>query len=243
MAISHWILQGKGGVGKSNIASLLTQYLLGQGVSVSGYDTDPVNATFAGYKGFHVRRVRFFDGQQLNQRLLDPFVEELLTLPADTHAVIDNGAATFLPLCSYMAENPVLPMLQSQGTVFMHTVITGGQSMGDTVSGLESLAKTFPSTNIVVWLNSYYGEITSNGKTFEEFEVYQTYKQNIHALVRIPNMNRDTFGKDIETLLSRRQTFDEALNDAEWNIMARERLKIFRGMMASELDNARLFTE
>lgn len=46
----HFTLQGKGGVGKSFISSLLIQYLRDKGQLVTVVDTDPVNATLTGYK-------------------------------------------------------------------------------------------------------------------------------------------------------------------------------------------------
>ena len=48
MANVHMILQGKGGVGKSFIASLLAQHKIADHKSILCIDTDPVNATFAG---------------------------------------------------------------------------------------------------------------------------------------------------------------------------------------------------
>ena len=42
MSTVHLILQGKGGVGKSFIATLLAQYLQEKGVAVRCFDADPV---------------------------------------------------------------------------------------------------------------------------------------------------------------------------------------------------------
>ena len=50
MAMIHFILQGKGGVGKSLIAALLAQYLQGRNLGVHCFDTDPINATLVGYE-------------------------------------------------------------------------------------------------------------------------------------------------------------------------------------------------
>ena len=44
MATIHFILQGKGGVGKSMIASMLYQALLHYEKEVQAFDTDPVNS-------------------------------------------------------------------------------------------------------------------------------------------------------------------------------------------------------
>ena len=48
----HITLQGKGGVGKSLVASLLAQHHLESGTPVVCIDTDPVNATLSGYRAF-----------------------------------------------------------------------------------------------------------------------------------------------------------------------------------------------
>ena len=42
---AHFVLQGKGGVGKSFIASLITQYLTEKGRLEACFDTDPVNGS------------------------------------------------------------------------------------------------------------------------------------------------------------------------------------------------------
>ena len=47
----HIALQGKGGVGKSLISAMLSQYLLSRGQDVHGIDADPVNQTLSEYRG------------------------------------------------------------------------------------------------------------------------------------------------------------------------------------------------
>ena len=51
----HLILQGKGGVGKSLIASLLMQYLQKKSYNVIAIDTDPVNSTLHGYSKLNIQ--------------------------------------------------------------------------------------------------------------------------------------------------------------------------------------------
>ncbi|MCZ2328968.1 nucleotide-binding protein [Bartonella sp. F02] len=55
MAKVHMILQGKGGVGKSMIAAILAQYKASKKHMPLCIDTDPVNATFEGYKALNVQ--------------------------------------------------------------------------------------------------------------------------------------------------------------------------------------------
>lgn len=71
MANVHFILQGKGGVGKSLVASALIQYLLQEGVPVQGIDTGPVNATLGGYKEFAAKVFNIMDGDNINARKFD----------------------------------------------------------------------------------------------------------------------------------------------------------------------------
>ena len=51
------ILQGKGGVGKSYIASLMAQYYNKKGISTLCVDTDPVNQTFSQFQALRVKKL------------------------------------------------------------------------------------------------------------------------------------------------------------------------------------------
>ena len=111
--------------------------------------------------------------------------------------------------------------------------------MDDTMDGLDALVQHFDAP-IVVWLNRYFGEISYRGKPFEEFSIYQENSLKIASIVRIPLKNPQTFGKDLEELLSKRQTFAEALSDEKSPIMIRQRLKIFWNELCQEIDKANL---
>ncbi|WP_031485841.1 nucleotide-binding protein [Maridesulfovibrio frigidus] len=225
MATIHMILQGKGGVGKSLIASLITQYLLESGKDVSCVDTDPVNATFAGYKKFNVTALDIMNGNDIDPRRFDTLVELMLALPEDSQMVIDNGAATFVPLASYLADNNVFELLRESGhQVNIHTVVTGGQALPDTLSGLNSLLKAF-EVPIYIWLNGYFGQINLKGKSFEEFKVYKDNIDRLAALIHLPQKKKETFGRDLEDLLTNKMTFQQA-QESTLPIMTRQRLSM-----------------
>lgn len=239
MATINMILQGKGGVGKSLIASLLTQYLLESGKEVSCVDTDPVNATFAGYKEFDVTVLNIMDKEDIDPRRFDKLVELMLALSDEEEMVIDNGAATFVPLASYLAGNKVFEMLEeSDIQINLHTVITGGQALPDTLGGLNSLFKTF-DVPIYIWLNNYFGPINGNDRNFEEFTVYRENTHRIAALIRLPQKKKETFGKDLENLLTAKMSFDEA-QESTLPIMTRQRLKMIWKEVQQELSNSGL---
>ncbi len=92
----HLILQGKGGVGKSFIASLLQQHFIGRKLKPLGIDTDPVNATFAGYKALKVERLKIMSGSNVDPSTFDVLMEQILEADENSVFVIDNGASTFL---------------------------------------------------------------------------------------------------------------------------------------------------
>ncbi len=64
----HISLQGKGGVGKSLISAILSQYLLSKGQDVQGIDADPVNQTLAEYRGLAVNRLNLLKEGSVDQR-------------------------------------------------------------------------------------------------------------------------------------------------------------------------------
>lgn len=240
MATIHMVLQGKGGVGKSLSASLLTQFFLERGRPVQCIDTDPVNATLAGYKAFSATTLDIMHGDDVDPRRFDHLVEVILELPQDMQLIVDNGAATFLPFCSYLAENAVFGLLKDQGQhVHLHSVVTGGQAILDTLAGLQSLLRSF-ELPLTVWLNPYFGPITREGKEFEEFSLFKEHAASIASIIRLPNRRKDTFGKDLERLLADRLTFAEASASPEYPIMVRQRLQMLWRDILDEIERANI---
>src|SRR2546423_4846256 len=85
----HLSLQGKGGVGKSLIASLLAQFHMGRGDSVRCVDTDPVNQTLSQYSALKAQHLQLILNGRIDQRGFDALMERLLT--EDGIFVVDNG--------------------------------------------------------------------------------------------------------------------------------------------------------
>lgn len=223
----HLSLQGKGGVGKSLIASLLAQYYESIGEPAACLDTDPVNATFAGYTALNVEHLPLLGpDKKISERKFDGMMERILT--EERNFVIDNGASSFVPLSSYLVENDAAAMIAENGKqLVVHSVVTGGQALGDTVHGLNSLLEQMPaSVRIVVWINEFFGPVERDGRPFEQLGVYKDNKERIHGVVRLERQSSDTFRKDLETLLDAKMTFAEALDPAsdKFGLMPRQRL-------------------
>lgn len=231
----HFTIQGKGGVGKSLVSSLITQYLLTNGHEVVAVDTDPVNATLAGYRAFNTQRLELMQGGSLIERNFDSLIEQIIA--DDANFVVDNGAASFIPLSFYIAENDAINLIGENGKqVVIHTVVTGGQAMKDTLAGLAGLLEQMPGeARIVVWLNEFFGDIEADGKTFEDMKVYQNNKDRIHGLVRIVRQTGSTFGKDVQLMLDSKLTFDEVAASPDFGLMSKSRLSRVRDAIFNQL--------
>lgn len=238
MAHIHMVLQGKGGVGKSMIAAALAQYKAHKGTAPLCIDTDPVNATFSGYSALDVKRLSIMDGDEINTRHFDELVELVATTERDV--IIDNGASSFVPLSHYLISNHVPALMNDMGHgLVIHTVVTGGQALLDTVNGFAQLTGQFPDEcQFVVWLNPYWGTIAHDGKSFEQMKAYTVNKDRISSIIRIPELKSETYGKDLSDMLQDRITFDQAITDSTRSIMTRQRLKIVQGQLFSQLDSA-----
>ncbi len=223
-------------MGKSFIATLIAQYKLSKGQTP--LCIDPINATFHGFKGLNVRLLEIMEGDEIKPRNFDQLVE--LIAPSTNDVVIDNGASSFVPLSHYLIRNQMPGLLQSLGhELVVHTVITGSQALLDTVSGFAQLASQFPPEALfVVWLNPFWGPIEHEGKRFEQMKAYTTHKDRVSAIVQMPVLKEETYGRDLSDMLQARLTFDEALAMESYTIMTRQRLKIIKGQMFDLLDSA-----
>lgn len=237
MAKIHMVLQGKGGVGKSFVATTIAQYKAGKGQTPLCIDTDPVNATFAGYKSLNVQRLELMQDEEIHPRKFDYMIE--LIAPSTNDVVIDNGATSFLPMTTYLISNNVPEVFVELGHQLMvHTVITGSQGLLDTVNGFAQLVTHFQKEALfVVWLNPYHGPVEQDGKTFEQMKAYTSNKERVAAIVQIPAFKQETFGVDLSNILKDRMTFDEALASPALTIMTRQRLKQVRTQLFAQLDN------
>lgn len=223
----HMVLQGKGGVGKSLVASYLAQHFQQNGSQPICIDTDPVNQTFASYKSFNAQKLDLMDGDDLNPRAFDELIERIMAADDEATFIIDNGAATFVPLCAWMIENDAVNFLKQAGIkLVLHSVLTGGQALSDTMVGLGNLLTHFPDTPTVVWLNEFFGPLEKNGKSFEQSALFKANQDTIHALVQIAAVRKETFGHDLDQILNVKKTFAEAAEDTNISIMGRQRLKM-----------------
>lgn len=231
----HVVLQGKGGVGKSFVSAILAQYFSTKSAPVHCLDTDPVNATFAQYRLLGAEHMKVLRRGTVNEKQFDLLVDKVCQ--GDGVFIVDTGATTFVPLWNYILENEILAFFRSHGrNVFVHSVVTGGQAMSDTLNGLERLAQSTSEKNVIVWLNEYFGEVSKDGRLFEEFNVAEEYASKLVGAVVIRERNPHTYGDDVRQMLERRLTFDEAIRSADFSLVSKQRLTIVRRELFEQLD-------
>ncbi|GIU51770.1 hypothetical protein TUM4438_42560 [Shewanella sairae] len=237
MSKIHFVLQGKGGVGKSLVASLIAQYCIEHDNIPMCIDTDPVNQSFGAYEALNVHQLDIMVNNDVDQSKFDQLIE-LINQHPEQDFVIDNGASCFVPLSNYLLNNEIIEMLlEQEHEVVIHTVVTGGQSMMDTLHGLDTLITSYPNTcAFVVWKNPYWGAIANETNSFEQMPIYLEHKQKITALISLPEMQKDTFQRDFTTMLAVKHTFAEAVIDPQLSIMNRQRLTMLRRKIFTEIE-------
>ncbi len=204
------VIQSKGGVGKSFIASLIAQLFKESGQSVKCVDTDPLTPTFAQIRGLEVQHLQVMtkDGS-IDAGVFDDLIDRLAY--EDDNFVIDSGASNFVEFVRYLRENKVVQTLERLGkNVVFHVIIVGGNSHKHTVVGMDAVIEQTRSNNVVVWLNDHYAPVEAE-KPFTEMELYKSHKDRIMGIVRLPQRQPETFGKDLNAMTTAHLTFAEAI--------------------------------
>lgn len=223
----HFILQSKGGCGKTFSASLLAQYFLKVGANLKGFDTDQENRDFYAYKGLPVRYIDVMEGKTtIDQKKFDGFMESLLT--EDGTFVVDNGANSFTPLLGYLVENHGIDFLRESGkTVYLHGVIGGGDTYASTVVGFNDLVANTDAP-VVLWLNEHFGDLSDdNGTPFVETDEFKQHRDKLCGAIVLHKRNPQTYGADIQRMTKARLTVDEVLSSPDFAIMEKQRLRTF----------------
>jgi len=225
----HIVLQGKGGVGKTYVASLLAQFYQEANRPVVCYDTDPVNSSFSAITAISARPVALFnDANELAIAEIDRIIAEFLTAPGDV--IVDNGAASFVPMSQYLIENDVSAILAEHGMqMVLHVVITGGGMITDTLRGLLSVFDGYPpSVKVVIWHNEFFGPVVADGITLEQMPIYRDHRDRIIGVVRLERLNPAANGRNVLEMLDRKLTFAEAISHPDFTVVPKQRLTMVR---------------
>ncbi len=233
----HFILQGKGGIGKTLVSTILAQWLAAKDETpLRCYDTDQENPTFSRYKAMNVKHVPVMtEARTIDPKRFDALMIDILE--EDGNCVIDNGANTFSPLMGYLIENDAFALLQeSARKVYIHTIVGGGDTLHDTATGFVATAKS-TTVPLVLWENEHFGLLQSaSGKLFSQSQTFTDNAARVTGRVTLSQRNPDTFGADVKKMNTTRLTLAEVMQNEKFNIMEKQRIKVVYRDLFEQLD-------
>jgi hypothetical protein len=121
----HLVGGEKGGVGKSMLSRLLSQYFLDHGLPFTAFDTDRSHATLSRFYGEHAQPA-LVDRYEALDRIVESAVEQ-----PGRRVLVDLAAQTHEPLVRWMDESGVLDMadLSGLGIYYWHVMDAGRDSV------------------------------------------------------------------------------------------------------------------
>jgi len=235
MSEFHCVIQAKGGIGKSLVASWFAQYLRSRTDDPLCVECDASNKTLSRYSGLRVQRIDLLDeDRRINRRRFDELLEILLE-DEEKAVVVDNGQGSFEPLAQYLLEMDAVRQLKAAGRqTYLHCVVTGGQHGPSTLAGLGTVAKFLvEDSTLVVWQNEHFGPVDVE-------RVGELTRPCSDRLIGPVVMVRrgHTFQEDVQEMLSRFMTFDEAIASDHFRTPAKSRLSIVRTDLFTEIEHA-----
>jgi hypothetical protein len=232
----HLVLNGKGGVGKSLVATWLAEFLITRRRSVRCIDGDPVNRSLSQYKALEAEQLDLVNEDGLIQRArYDALIERFATNSGTF--VVDSGATAFLPFWGYIVESQVIRVLRDSGrNLYLHVPITGGETLSDTLLGFSTIAAASTERNVIVWLNEYFGAVVSDGKCLTEMQVYRDNQDKVLASIGIHERSPDTYGQTVRSMRQKKLTFEEAIGSPEFKLVQKSRLHIVRRDLFEQLE-------
>lgn len=197
-------------------------------------DTDPANPTFAGYKALQVQYIDIANDKLLIDRdIFDDLIEVIAE--HDGFSVVDTGSTTFYPFLSHAIEAKTFKVLKAAGVrVAVHAPIVGGAALKETLVALEALLE-MTDGDVVIWLNRHFGNIDLGGKSITETQFYSKYNERILGIVDISHRERDTHGKDFESLLGNKLTFAQ-IPEHKFKLAQKQRFADVQHELFSQLD-------
>lgn len=230
----HFVMNSKGGVGKSVVSSLLAQFLLEkQNGKVLLIDTDPANKTLASYKALKVDAINVMrdDADLVDQSKFDIFLQK--AIEGDKACVVDTGSGEFLPLNDYLITNMVSDVITQMGKeLIIHVPVNYGQAEDETKKVLFKLLTNYPNVKMVVWENEYFGKASVR---FANTPIYEK-SENIIGTVVIAKKNEDTDVKDFSLMLKQALTFDEVEKSDKFQLFQKLRLKRIKNEIFDQLE-------
>lgn len=235
----HFVIQGKGGCGKSLLALILGMYFkIHKRKECDFYDIDQVNTTFTQYENLEVQHLRITEADNINEinpRLLDDVVQKIIDSKAEV-VVVDTGSNTFLNLLNYLVQNQIFDIFYGMDfPVYIHTVIVGSGDYNDTLNGAKAIIENL-SIPVIVWINEYFGPAIEKLKNSDLNSDNYEHKESILAYMLLTKPNEKLLGQDLVLMITNRMTLLDVESSDQFSFVSRIRIKKHFADIFAKLD-------
>ncbi len=234
-------LGDKGGIGKSFIAALMTQYILDNMPDTRPVclDLDMKNTTFSRYTDLNVELIDVRTDGDIDRSKFDLLVNRIVKAEANETVIADVGGNVYVPMTDYLKVNEIFELLLSVGTeIVLHVPIVGGGDLFPTLQTLDELIENTPDeVPVSVWINQKNGRVEYKGKCFEESERYYDYQHRIRTVTYIP-LWRPDMQINVAEMLEDAITFDQAMQVDHFDIIAKQRLTMAKRYLYSAIEKS-----
>jgi hypothetical protein len=220
----HLIGGEKGGVGKSLVARLLTQYFIDHAIPFVGFDTDRS----------HGALMRFYAGYATPVRVeryeaLDAIIESCVDQPG-RRVLVDLAAQTHEPLTRWIDESGVLDLADVSGLAIHYwQVMDSGK---DSVDLLRKLLDRFGHRlRYVLVRNQLHGDDFTQLERSGELERARGFGAQVVDIKRL----HDAVAQKIDASNASFWAAKNAGSDAGLGLMERQRLKQWLGQAYAEI--------
>jgi hypothetical protein len=239
----HFVMQSKGGAGKTHTAVLMAQYLLNKEHPIICMDTDPKNQSFKAHNALKAGYVAISENKTILQQKFDDAFERIYS--AKGCFLVDTGSATFDPLLKYFKSNEILKAFNDSGkNIYIHCVINGGGGYQETLNSLNEVIQILDEkTKVVVWKNPKEGAVIdpTNKMKPEDSQIIKNAvaKNQICGIVDIFNWagnGDDDYVASVLKMTSKRLIISEVNESTEFNFIEKKRLNTVVDKVFKELD-------
>lgn len=232
---AHFMLQSKGGAGKSVCSVILAQYLLEKNKNLILIDTDPSNNTLSSYKALPVSVIKVLNKSKIvDKSNFDGFIEDFLN--SSEPMLVDTGSSDYLPINSHLIQNEIPEIFEEEGKqLLIHCPINFGKAKDETIHCLVNLLTNYPNTPVVIWENEFFG---SNDENLANTALFKKYK-NIIGVIKVAEMDADTTKIDFSNMLEASLTFNEveSTEDNRFSFLKKSRLRRIKKGLFEQLDD------
>ncbi|SDS57997.1 hypothetical protein SAMN05216271_2233 [Halopseudomonas sabulinigri] len=217
MSTIHFVGGEKGGVGKSVLSRLLSQYFLDNGLLYAGFDADQSHATLTHYYPEFTQPIVLDDFESIDQ------IVEIATDEEDKQLLVDLPSQSQRFLDRWLEDSGVLEMCEELGlkTVFWY-VVDGGR---DSVMLLQAFQQKYGAVMPFVVVKNH-----GRGNDFSDIDAVLSRAEvpQLVAVVDIPELHTATLHRIDKLALSFWSAINLKSSDgAQLSMMERQRTKVW----------------